>query len=137
TVSKALGEPKAKLHTVINDPLYDFTMNGEDVTDHHYVHELAEFEWKKALKLKQDKGYMGRMSMPEDVNRPARTIMATLSFSARESFIMGLGKNRFRAPTVREVASLMSFPIDYRFYGLSHSIKYKLVGNAVPVKLAY
>ena len=31
----------------------------------------------------------------------------------------------------------MSFPLDYRFYGKSIGIKYRLVGNAVPPKLAF
>jgi DNA (cytosine-5)-methyltransferase 1 len=38
---------------------------------------------------------------------------------------------------VRECASLQAFPITYRFNGSSNpSTKYKLVGNAVPVKLS-
>ena len=32
---------------------------------------------------------------------------------------------------------MMSFPIDYRFYGKSKGIKHTLVGNAVPPKLSY
>jgi len=32
---------------------------------------------------------------------------------------------------------MMSFPIDYRFYGVSRGIKHTLVGNAVPPKLSY
>jgi DNA (cytosine-5)-methyltransferase 1 len=31
----------------------------------------------------------------------------------------------------------MSFPIDYRFYGKTKAVKYRLVGNAVPPKMAY
>ena len=112
-------------------------MVSKEVTDHHYIREVAEHEWKKAKRLKQDKGYMGRMSFPENENKPSRTIMATISFSARESMILGYKENRFRAPTIREVASLMSFPIDYRFYGKSKNMKYKLVGNAVPPKLSF
>jgi len=131
-----LGIPKQKLHTQVYDPLYNFKLKGEDITDHHYVQELADFEWQTAKRLKQDKGYMGKMSLPENINKPARTIMATMSFSARESFILSNGQ-KFRAPTIREVASLMSFPIDYRFYGSSIGVKYKLVGNAVPPKMSY
>jgi DNA (cytosine-5)-methyltransferase 1 len=63
--------------------------------------------------------------------------MATMSFSARESFILRMETDKFRAPTIREVASLMSFPIDYRFYGSSIGTKYKLVGNSVPPKMSY
>ena len=31
----------------------------------------------------------------------------------------------------------MSYPMDYRFYGKSKGIKYRLVGNSVPPKMAY
>lgn len=136
-ITSALGIPKEKLNLEIQDPIYDLRLKGADVTDHHYIQEVAEFEWKTAKRLKQDKGYMGKMSLPENEDKPARTIMATISFSARESFILSLEKNRFRAPTIREVASAMSFPIDYRFYGSSIGTKYKLVGNSVPPKMSY
>jgi DNA (cytosine-5)-methyltransferase 1 len=137
TVLKALGEPKIKQNKRITDPNYNFSSNGDKLTDHHYFHPLADFEWKKAKQLKQDKGYMGKMSMPENLEKPSRTIMATMSFSARESFILKHGINGFRAPTIREVATLMSFPIDYQFYGSSVLSKYKLVGNAVPPKMSF
>ncbi|HTF21593.1 MAG TPA: DNA cytosine methyltransferase [Chryseolinea sp.] len=137
TILDALGSPKERLHATIVDPLYGFTMPGEDVTDHHYVQELAEFEQITIRRLKQDKGYMGRMAVRENSDKPARTIMATMSFSSRECFVLGHGAASLRAPTIREVASLMSFPIDYRFYGGSLGVKYKLVGNAVPPKMSF
>lgn len=133
----ALGAPREKLHQKIKDPLYDLQLNGEDVTDHHYIQLLSNFEKKKAKRLKQDKGYMGRMSIPEDPEKPARTIMATMSFTSRECFILGNDFSDLRAPTIREVATLMSFPIDYRFYGKSLGTKYRMVGNAVPPKMSY
>lgn len=136
-ITAALGSPITKINATIQDPVYDFVLKGMEVTDHHYTQEIAEFEWKTAKRLKQDKGYMGKMSLPENENKPARTIMATMSFSARESFILRMGIDKFRAPTIREVASLMSFPIDYRFYGSSIGTKYKLVGNSVPPKMSY
>lgn len=132
-----LGLPKDKLHGQITDPLYDVVLPGEDVTDHHYIQELSEFEKSSILRLKQDKGYMGRMSVPENQEKPARTIMATMSFTSRECFVLGFGGGKLRAPTIREIASLMSFPIDYRFYGSSLGVKYKLVGNAVPPKMSF
>ncbi|MCF7560715.1 DNA cytosine methyltransferase [Sabulilitoribacter multivorans] len=136
-ILKALGVPKTKLNKRITDPNYNFSTKGNKLTDHHYFHPLADFEWKKAKQLKQDKGYMGKMSIPENLDKPSRTIMATMSFSARESFILKYNTNGFRAPTIREVATLMSFPIDYQFYGSSVLSKYKLVGNAVPPKMSF
>lgn len=136
-ILKGLGSPCENVNTLIKDPNYNFEMISNNITDHHYISELAEFEWKKAKRLKEDKGYMGKMAFPENEDKPARTIMATMSCSSRESMILNYKNSGYRLPTVREVASIMSFPIDYRFYGTSKSIKYKLVGNAVPPKLSY
>lgn len=135
-ILNALGAPKAKLHTQITDPIYGIRLNGEDVTDHHYIQQLSEFERTKIIRLKQDKGYMGKMSVPENPEKPARTIMATMSFTSRECFVLG-SIDKLRAPSIREVATLMSFPIDYRFYGTSLGTKYRLIGNAVPPKMSF
>ncbi|GKX30986.1 hypothetical protein SH1V18_34660 [Vallitalea longa] len=136
-ILKGLGQPKENAESSIKDPNYDFFMVSKNITDHHYIKEIAEFEWKKARRLKQDKGYMGRMSFPENLDKPARTVMATMSFSSRESMIFSYKTDRFRAPTIREIASIMSFPLDYKFYGNSIGIKYRLVGNSVPPKMSY
>lgn len=123
---------------IIRDYNYpDFALPSTQVTDHSYTCELQPFEWKTAKRLKEDKGYMGKMSFPENLAAPARTVMATISASSRESMILKLDEERYRLPTVREAASMMSFPIDYKFYGPSKGIKHTLVGNAVPPKLSY
>ena len=137
-VLDSLGDPLADEPRVVTDVNYPtLSLPRNQVSDHQYVHELAPFEWKVAKRLKQDKGYMGRMSFPENIDRPSRTVMATMSASSREAMIFGYGDNGYRLPTVREVASMMSFPIDYRFYGKSKGIKHTLVGNAVPPKMSY
>lgn len=138
TVLNSLGDPLAKGEFKITDVNYpDLVLSNHQVTDFHYVHELAPFEWKTAKRLKQDKGYMGKMSFPENENNPARTVMATMSASSREAMILRYEQDRYRLPTVREAASMMSFPIDYKFYGSTRGIKHTLVGNAVPPKLSY
>ena len=137
-VLDSLGDPLRTDNDSIRDINYPgFALPSKQVTDQHYIFELAEFEYKTAKRLKQDKGYMGKMSFPEDVNRPARTVMATMTASAREAMILGFGENRYRLPTVRETACMMGFPIDYWFYGESKGVKHTLVGNAVPPKLSY
>lgn len=142
-IQNHLGKPNPNLYIqnnkLLKDPIYGFEMNSKDITDHHYIKEIPKFEWEKAKRQKLDKGYMGKMSFPENVNKPSRTIMATLSSQSRESMIFGMENEseRYRYPTIREVATLMSFPIDFRFYGESDSIKYKLIGNAVAPKFAY
>ena len=138
-VLEIIKEPSNNLEETIHDPNYNFKMTSKDITDHHYIMEIAEFEWKKAKMQKQDKGYMGKMSFPENLDKPSRTVMATMSCSSRESMIYPFipEEDRYRLPTVREIACLMSYPLDYRFYGKSKSIKYKLVGNSVPPKMSY
>lgn len=42
-----------------------------------------------------------------------------------------------RRYSVREIARFQSFPDSFKFIGPSVSKKYKMIGNAVPVKLAY
>lgn len=136
-VLKSLGEPCSN-NRVIEDCNYEgLILAQNDVTDHQYLYNLQPFEWKTAKRLKEDKGYMGRMSFPENLDKPARTVMATMSASSRESMILPNEEGGYRLPTVREVASMMSFPIDYRFYGTSKGIKHTLVGNAVPPKMSY
>lgn len=137
-VLDSLGNPLRTDNNLITDINYpDLKLEAQQVTDQHYIYELAEFECKTAKRLKQDKGYMGKMSFPENLNKPARTVMATMTASAREAMILGYGENSYRLPTVREAACMMSFPIDYWFYGESKGIKHTLVGNAVPPKMSY
>ena len=137
-VLDSLGDPLRKDNDLITDINYpDLKIDAQKVTDQHYIYELADFECQTAKRLKQDKGYMGKMSFPENLDKPARTVMATMTASAREAMVLGYGENRYRLPTVREAACMMSFPIDYWFYGESKGIKHTLVGNAVPPKLSY
>lgn len=120
----------------INDPLYSFSIPTFSITDHFYNTIIPQFEWEEAMMKKQQARYYGRMSFPEDFSKPSRTVLATRSVLARESMILPNGvPGKFRSPTVREVASLMSFPITYLFQGKDESSKYRLVGNAVCPKM--
>lgn len=133
-VLAGLGKPWEKGTTII-DPNYGFKLPKEKLTDHFYDTAVQEFEWKRAKQMKVDHGYMGKMSFPENIDRPSRTIMATRSASTREAMILE-NKNGYRMPTIREVATFMSFPITYQFEGNNENVKYKLVGNAVCCKLS-
>lgn len=137
-VLDSLGEPKNIDREYIEDINYPgLILPINQVSDQQYIYEVQPFEWKTAKRLKLDRGYMGKMSFPENTLKPARTVMATISASSRESMILPYGDFRFRLPTVREIATMMSFPIEYRFFGKSIGTKYRLVGNAVPPKLSY
>lgn len=136
TVLKSLGSDQE--NEIIQDSNYhNFQLPRDEVTDYQYIYRLQPFEWKTAKRSKEDKGYMGKMSFPENLDNPARTVMANMSASSRESMILSTNDGGYRLPTVREAASMMSFPIDYKFYGQSKGIKHTLVGNAVPPKMSY
>lgn len=98
-------------------------------------------QWQKARDLKQRHPYMGKMSFPENMNKPSRTIMATQSASTREAILYKSSNNRvgdgeYRLPTVREAACIMGYPLDYQFFG-DESTKWRQVGNAVCVQLSF
>jgi len=138
-VFSALGDPNTKNNSPIKDPNFDFTMDAKHLTDHYYNTTVAEFEWKKAKRQKVDHGFCGKMDFPERLDRPSRTVMATLSASTRESMLFkakGKPNETYRLPTIREISSLMSFPINYQFEASNETSKYRLVGNAVCVKLS-
>ena len=134
SILKAIKQNGQKM---TQDPVWkDLELETDDITDHGYERKLAEWEWKKAKRQKRDKGYMGQMSFPENENAISRTIMSFGATASREAFILR-NKRGFRAPTIREYATLMSFPLNYDFAGVSHNVKQKQIGNAVPPKFSY
>lgn len=134
-VKSALGDPLEAPSRKIRDPLYGIELSTNLLTDHYYDTRIANFQWKQARRLKEDHGYMGKMSFPENDDRPSRTIMATRSASAREAIIYK-ARTGYRLPTIREIATCMSFPITYQFEAANEPNKYRLVGNAVCVKMS-
>jgi DNA (cytosine-5)-methyltransferase 1 len=122
------------------DPIHGFSIPSSKLTDHFYDTRVAEYEWSRARRLKEDHGFMGKMSFPEELDRPSRTVMATMSASTRESMIFDAVKKGkkigYRLPTIREIACFMGFPINYQFSGNNESTKYKQVGNAVCVPMS-
>ena len=130
---------KALRKDIITDPSFpNIVLPKDDVSDHNYDSELPKDWTDKAKRLKTDHGYMGKMSFPDRTDRLTRTIMATESYCSRESIIFAKEdtENKYRAPTIRELACLMGFPIDYVFTGTSSTIKHKQIGNAVCVHLS-
>lgn len=125
----------------IVDPNYpNICIKAFELHDHFYDTGVYEIEWKKAKEAKQNHPYMGKMSIPENYNKPSRTIMATRSASTREAILYKSelkrkGNGEYRTPTIREAAIIMGFPITYQFFG-DESIKWRQVGNAVCVQLS-
>lgn len=136
-----LGEVIQKLKKEdgeVIDPNYGFSVMRKNITDHYYNTIIPPYDWQEAKIKKQQARYYGKMSFPENELKPSRTIMATQSSLSRESIILPNGSpNTYRGPTIREVASLMSFPVTYLFQGKNESTKYRLVGNAVCPKMSF
>jgi DNA (cytosine-5)-methyltransferase 1 len=119
----------------ISDIQYDLNITQDQLTDHFYDTGVYEVEWKFSRFWKINHPYMGKMSFPEDEDKPSRTITATKIANSRESIIYiseieRSGNGEYRLPTVREAAIIMGFPITYQFLG-SENTKWRLVGNAV------
>lgn len=53
-----------------------------------------------------------------------------------QKFVEG-SEHLYRRMTVREVARVQTFPDDYKFIYDEVNYGYKMIGNAVPVNLAY
>lgn len=123
------------------DPNYpDLTINGAHLTDHFYDSWVYRIEWESAKYFKQNHSYMGRMSFPESMDRPCRTIMATKSAKTREALILKseyprIGNGQYRVPTIRELSCLMGFPLAYQFCW-SEWTKWRQIGNAVSPHLS-
>lgn len=129
--------------TLISDPNYpNKIIKQSQLHDHFYDTGVYEVEWQKAKNAKTNHPYMGRMSFPENMDKPSRTIMATRSASTREAILykseyVRKGDGEYRMPTVREAAVIMGFPITYQFVGNDESTKWRQIGNAVCVQLSY
>jgi DNA (cytosine-5)-methyltransferase 1 len=120
---------------IINDPHYQIKISQSQLTDHFYDTGIYKVEWKFSKYWKINHPFMGKMSFPENENKPSRTITATKIANSRESIIYKteinrLGDGEYRLPTVREAAIIMGFPITYQFIGAENN-KWRLVGNAV------
>ena len=119
----------------MTDPLYGIELKKNLLTDHFYDTGIYECDWSNSEYLKQNHPFMGKMSFPENDERPSRTITATRIVNSREAIIYKTEINRkgdgeYRIPTIREIATVMGFPITYQFIGSEYT-KWRLIGNAV------
>ena len=134
---KKIPKPNCKKSSrKVTDPVYNsIEISANALSDHFYDSGLYKSEWRQSREHKVNHYCMGKMSFPENINKPSRTITATKSGTSREALIYKSeysrqGNGEYRSPTVREAASIMGFPFTYQFLGSSNS-KWRLVGNAV------
>lgn len=136
-VKGRLPKPNCTMsYRIIQDPSYSMIkIRLNQLSDHFYDTGLFECEWRQSKYLKTNHPYMGKMSFPENENKPSRTITATKIGTSRESIVYKSeykrkGDGEYRTYTIREAACLMGFPITYQLIGSENS-KWRLVGNAV------
>lgn len=121
---------------IVIDPIYpEIKLNLNRLTDQFYDSGLYKSEWKQSKELKTNHYCMGKMSFPENLDMPSRTITATKSGTSREALVYRseynrIGNGEYRNPTIREAASIMGFPYTHQFLGPINA-KWRLVGNAV------
>jgi len=136
-VRSVLPAPTCKVSSrQIRDPIDgSIKIPLRQLTDHFYENGAYQIHWRDSWLLKTSHPYMGKMAFPENEDKPSRTIMATPFPRSREALLYEsewkrIGDGKYRGPTIREAASLMSFPVTYQFIG-SEGAKWRLVGNAV------
>jgi DNA (cytosine-5)-methyltransferase 1 len=121
----------------VRDPNYGITVPVDQLTDQFHSCLLTDEEAHRIRRAKELHPFYGRMSFPDDLERPARTVVATQL--GRETLVIGAsvgGKPAFRRATVRECATVQTFPITYQFWG-PLNVRYRLAGDAVPPMLSY
>jgi DNA (cytosine-5)-methyltransferase 1 len=118
--------------------VYGFDLDTDSLTDHFTDSVLlTSKEVSENRAQKTAHAFYGRMSFPDELDRPARTQMATQLRVSRETTVIGASDGGYRRLTVRESSSVQAFPITYQWWGRSEGLRYKLVGNAVAPPVAF
>lgn len=137
-----LGDPipgRPPSPKTITDPNYpQLKVSQASLRDHFEDRRwrLSRYERQRAKWQKQKHPVYGRMSYPDQLNRPSRTITATRTGGARSTIIVKTTKRTFRTLTMREAATAQGFPLTYQFWAKSINDKDVLAGNAVPPPMA-
>ena len=135
-VISAFPNPLKKISGLtIIDPIYNIEIDSESLTDHYYDTVLDQIEARAIRIVKEEHPFMGRKAFIDDLNKPARTIVSLQM--GRETMIISAGINQYRRATVRECASIQTFPITFQFAGKTIASRYKQAGNAVPPILTF
>lgn len=132
---KSLGTViKSLKKNSIIDPNYN--KPNKKITDHIFE-DCLDQETERINKLmKTEHPIYNKMSFPDDLKKPSRTITATCTKVSRESIIVPEGKD-YRRLTIRERATIQTFPTDFQFSGNSYTAKIKMIGNAIPPLITY
>lgn len=137
---RTLGDVIAALGTGqdVVDPHWGITLRQDQMTEMEPELPLNGEQLRMNREAKRFHPIYNDMPFPDPLDRPSRTVTATCTRVSRESIVIAADvPQSVRRLTVRERATLQSFPITYQFYGNSHSQKVKMIGNAVPPLFAY
>jgi DNA (cytosine-5)-methyltransferase 1 len=119
--------------TSLTDPIWGYTVARIKVSETEPEPHLDNEQLRMNREAKCYHPVYNDMSFPDRLDAPARTVTATCTRVSRESIVIeDLKSGHLRRLTVRERASLQSFPLSYQFLAKSHSSKVKMIGNAVP-----
>ena len=141
-VLSSLPDPRtdpSSLKTPIRDPNYPaLSMLARDLRDHFEDKRwwLTEYERQRSRRQKERHPVYGKMSYPDSIDRPSRTITATRTGGARSTIVIHQGPRSVRTLTAREAATIQGYPLTYQFWANSMSDKDVLIGNAVPPPMA-
>lgn len=117
----------------VSDPIWGQTIRREVLTETEPEPPLNNEQLRINREAKQYHPVYNDMAFPDRLDVPARTVTATCTRVSRESIVISDPKTaQLRRLTVRERASLQSFPIGFQLFAGSHSSKVKMVGNAFP-----
>ncbi len=131
------GEVLSSLNKeLIIDPNYGYSISRNKITELENEVNLTSQEERINRDAKTFHPVYNKMSFPDRLNRPSRTVTATCTRVSRESIIVE-SNNGFRRLNVRERGVIQGFPITYQFYGKTLNAKFKMIGNAVPPILTY
>lgn len=121
------------------DPTYGLQLSPELLSDHEKEIPLSLEEVRVNKANKEVHSVYNRMAFPDSLETSVRTITATCTRVSRESIIIGNGHQipSYRRLSIRERATLQTFPITFQFFGASYAQKLKLVGNAIPPLFSY
>ncbi len=141
--SYAKRMPKTTLGDVVEkladglDPCFKI-IESVEVLDNEKEAPLNWEEERFNREMKVSHPIYNGMPFPDPLDRTSRTVTATCTRVSRESLIvLDAETKKYRRLSVRERASLQSFPASFQFQGKSHAEKLKMVGNAIPPMFTY
>ena len=123
----------------VRDPVYPgLKFQATSLRDHFEDRrwKLSLYDRQRAKQQKTRHAVYGKMSYPDDIDRPCRTITATRTTGSRSTIVVPFGTRNVRTLTMREAACAQGFPISYQFWATLMNDKDVLAGNAVPPPIA-